>query len=250
MRNKGFFLILSTMILLLSMLSIYSAYYIHVWSGVGFRDVGVNPVKIVARDFGRALEVSLIIASQKFYDEFTRSGDFDKAFSSANMEASKFMCQWVGNVTYAYSGFDLYVNTSITLQFNWIDAGGEWYSMINGRLTINASSLGRSVADLNVTMGLKIERVSIFVESLPGKKFRIYMNVTAVDVCRSVGVPLDVVKIVVDGREFYDAESYIYYGGGLNYFTVLTRERGKRVNTVEGYFSYNGIIVRVFVALS
>jgi len=250
LRGRGFFLILATMTLLLSMLSIYSAYYMYILSDRGARDLGVSNAKVVADDFRRALEASLIIASQNFYDEFTRSGDLGRAYSSATLEASKFIQQWVGNVTYAYSGFDLYVNTSITLQFNWIGTGGEWYSMINGSLTINATSLGRCVSNLNVTVGLKVERASIFVESLPGKRFRIYMNVTAVDVYRGVGVPLDVVKIVVDGREFYDAESYIYYGGGLNYFTVLTRERDKRVDTVEGYFSYNGVIVRVFIALS
>jgi hypothetical protein len=249
LRGRGFFLILATMTLLLSMLSIYSAYYMHIWSGGGFRDLGVSPTRIVAGDFGRALEASLIIASQKFYDEFTRSGDLARANSSATLEASKFIQQWVGNVTYAYSGFDLNVNASITLQFNWIGTGGEWYSMINGRLTINSNSLGRKVSNLNVTMGLKVERVNIFVESLPGKRFRVYMNVTAIDVYRGVGVPLDVVKIVVDGKEFYDAESYIYYGGGLNYLTILTRERDKSVDTVEGYFSYNGIIVRVFIEL-
>lgn len=201
----------------------------------------LNPVSNILQDAPKALTVSLIRATQTCYNTFLDNGDLENAIEVAEQEALTFLEYWSKNVTEAFIGRGLQAHFNIQLDFQWDESEeNQWYSLINGRLKINASAIGYSLKEFSLMLGLKIT----YIEVEDGKNVKI--TVTAIYLNKNVGVPVNLKRLEIDGRYIHIIKDHNYYGNGLNEFIVRKPRKIGEIDIIEAYFEYNGIIVRVY----
>ncbi len=199
----------------------------------------VLPIPIVNAfdDYPRLLLTSLARACEEAYTALTVDGEsLSKSYARAQNVADQVVNEWVRAFIEVHAGYGVRINASVTIDFQW-DEGDEWWSKVNGEFSINASALGYQVNKLTRNAGIIIENFEL--EKVGKKTYHI--KLTGISLHEEVGVPLNALKIFVDGKE--TSWEHYYFGNGRNQYSISVK---KIKNYVEMYLEYNGLIVRVY----